>query len=103
MGGRHADHLRRLVMLEPRGHADMCGAVLTEPVAPGSHAGVLFMNNEGYGTMSGHGIIAADHHRARTRTADARRRRHVVVFDTPAGTVRARAGRHAGSASSTCR
>ena len=45
-------------MLEPRGHADMYGAILTEPVSPGSHAGVLFMHNEGYSTMCGHGIIA---------------------------------------------
>ena len=55
---KHADHLRRALMLEPRGHADMYGAVLTEPVSPGSHAGVLFMHNEGWSTMCGHGIIA---------------------------------------------
>src|SRR4051812_7463884 len=54
----HADHLRRALMLEPRGHADMYGAILTEPVTPGSHAGVLFMHNEGYSTMCGHGVIA---------------------------------------------
>jgi Proline racemase len=54
----HADHLRRALMLEPRGHADMYGAILTEPVSPGSHAGVLFMHNEGYSTMCGHGVIA---------------------------------------------
>ena len=54
----HADHLRRALMLEPRGHADMYGAILTEPVMPGSHAGVLFMHNEGYSTMCGHGIVA---------------------------------------------
>ena len=54
----HADHLRRALMLEPRGHADMYGAILTEPVTPGAHAGVLFMHNEGYSTMCGHGIIA---------------------------------------------
>jgi trans-L-3-hydroxyproline dehydratase len=45
-------------MLEPRGHADMYGALLTKPEHPGSHAGVLFMHNEGYSTMCGHGIIA---------------------------------------------
>src|SRR4030088_3846813 len=56
---RHADHLRRSLMLEPRGHADMCGAVLTEPVSPGSHAGLLFMHNDGYAALSGHGIVAA--------------------------------------------
>src|SRR5437867_6223371 len=54
----HADHLRRALMLEPRGHADMYGAILTEPASPGSHAGVLFMHNEGYSTMCGHGIVA---------------------------------------------
>ena len=54
----HADHLRRALMLEPRGHADMYGAILTEPVSPGSHAGVLFMHNEGYSTMCGHGVVA---------------------------------------------
>jgi trans-L-3-hydroxyproline dehydratase len=43
---RHADHLRRALMLEPRGHADMTGAVLTEPDAPGSHAGLLIMDGE---------------------------------------------------------
>ena len=52
------DDLRRALMLEPRGHADMYGALLTPPEHPGSHAGVLFMHNEGYSTMCGHGIIA---------------------------------------------
>ena len=45
-------------MLEPRGHADMYGALLTPPEHPGSHAGVLFMHNEGFSTMCGHGVIA---------------------------------------------
>ena len=52
------DHLRRALMLEPRGHTDMYGALLTEPERPDSHAGVLFMHNEGYSTMCGHGVIA---------------------------------------------
>ena len=55
---RHLDHFRRSIMLEPRGHADMYGALLTEPVTPGAHAGVLFMHNEGWSTMCGHGVIA---------------------------------------------
>jgi len=45
------DHLRRALMLEPRGHADMYGALLTEPERPDSDAGVLFMHNEGYTWM----------------------------------------------------
>jgi len=55
---KHLDHLRQSIMLEPRGHADMYGALLTEPVTPGAHAGVLFMHNEGWSTMCGHGVIA---------------------------------------------
>lgn len=56
---RHADHLRRSLMLEPRGHADMCGALFTSPVSLGAHAGVLFMHAAGYTPICGHGVIAA--------------------------------------------
>src|SRR5260221_11225931 len=90
-GKKRADHLRRALMLEPRGHADMYGAILTEPVAPGSHAGVLFMHNEGYSTMCGHGVIAV------TTIALERGLLHPggdgdsIVYDSPAGTIRARA------------
>src|SRR5215831_9801375 len=88
---KHADHLRRALMLEPRGHADMYGAILTEPVSPGAHAGVLFMHNEGYSTMCGHGIIAV--------TTIALERGLLmpggdgcsIIYDAPAGTIRARA------------
>src|SRR5438552_6061149 len=52
------DGLRRTLMFEPRGHADMYGAVPTEPVTPDGDAGVLFMHNEGWSTMCGHGVIA---------------------------------------------
>jgi proline racemase len=87
----HAGGLRRSIMSEPRGHADMCGAMLTEPVSPGAHAGVLFFDGDGCSAMSGHGIIAV--------TTIALERGLVmpggdgatVVFDTPAGIVRARA------------
>ena len=54
---KELDHYRRFLMLEPRGHADMYGAVLTEPVTPDGDVGVLFLHNEGYSTMCGHGII----------------------------------------------
>ena len=94
----HADHLRRALMLEPRGHGDMYGAILTEPASPGSHAGVLFMHNEGYSTMCGHGIVAV--------TTIALERGLImpgpdgttVVYDAPAGTIRARARIGAGEA-----
>ena len=52
------DHLRKGLMLEPRGHADMYGAIITEPTTSDGDLGVLFIHNEGYSTMCGHGIIA---------------------------------------------
>ena len=52
------DHVRRALILEPRGHADMYGAYLTEPVTETADLGVIFMHNEGYSDMCGHGIIA---------------------------------------------
>ena len=54
---RH-DHVRRLLMLEPRGHAEMYGAILVPPSAPGAALGVLFCHHEGYSTMCGHATIA---------------------------------------------
>jgi proline racemase len=93
----HADHLRRALMLEPRGHADMYGAILTEPVSPGSHAGVLFMHNEGYSTMCGHGVVAvttiALERGILVPGGDGR----TVVYDSPAGTIRAHARSAAGT------
>ena len=52
------DYLRTALMWEPRGHADMYGIILTPPVSPEADFGVLFMHNEGFSTMCGHGIIA---------------------------------------------
>src|SRR5215471_5314091 len=54
----HLDHLRRLLMLEPRGHFDMYGVLPVEPDLPGADLAVLFMHNEGYSTMCGHAVIA---------------------------------------------
>jgi len=53
----HLDQLRTALMWEPRGHADMYGALLTDPVSPDGDLGVLFLHNEGFSTMCGHGII----------------------------------------------
>src|SRR2546425_5525452 len=85
------DHLRRALMLEPRGHADMYGALLTEPVSPGSHAGILFMHNEGYSTMCGHGVVAVTTIALERGLLMPGGEGTRVVYDSPAGTIRARA------------
>ena len=53
----HYDHLRTALMWEPRGHADMYGCFLIPPVTPNADFGILFIHNEGFSTMCGHGII----------------------------------------------
>jgi proline racemase len=52
------DHLRRLLVNEPRGHADMYGCLVTEPEDAGADLGVVFFHNAGYSTACGHGTIA---------------------------------------------
>jgi proline racemase len=52
------DHVRRLLVHEPRGHADMYGCHVVEPNDDGAHLGVVFFHNAGYSTACGHGTIA---------------------------------------------
>ncbi len=85
------DGLRRLLMWEPRGHHDMYGCVVTPPVSSGAHYGVLFMHNEGYSTMCGHGVIGLATALIETGQVAAAGAETVLALDTPAGLVRARA------------
>jgi trans-L-3-hydroxyproline dehydratase len=91
---RRADRIRRVLMLEPRGHADMAGAVLTEPTQPGSDAGLLFMDNDGFGALSGHSVIAAATI-AISRGVLIVRDDRSIVFDTVAGPIRVSVDRDA--------
>lgn len=52
------DHVRRLLVLEPRGHADMYGCFVVEPNDAEADLGVVFFHNAGYSTACGHGTIA---------------------------------------------
>ena len=52
------DHLRKMLILEPRGHHDMTGAILVQPDHEQAHMGVLFMDNKVYSSMCGHAIIS---------------------------------------------
>src|SRR4029453_5052603 len=83
------DHLRTALMLEPRGHSDMYGALLTEPERTTSDAGVLFMHNAAYSPMCGPGVIAVGAI-AIERGLITPRRADEIVLDTPAGQVHAR-------------
>jgi proline racemase len=52
------DHVRRLLVHEPRGHADMYGCLVVAPNDGEADLGVVFFHNSGYSTACGHGTIA---------------------------------------------
>lgn len=82
-----AQHLRRLVMCEPRGHAGMRGAVLTEPVQPEAHAGLLFMDADGFYPCSFESAMAAAAVAIECGVIG-RRADESIVFDTAVGVLR---------------
>src|SRR5919197_5774871 len=86
----HLDHVRRLLVYEPRGHADMYGCFVTEPEDDGADLGVVFFHNEGYSTACGHGTIAL----VTWALESARLTGDEVVVDAPSGRLRCRARRN---------
>lgn len=87
----HADDARRSLMFEPRGHRDMYGAVLLPPHRDDADIAVLFMHNEGYSTMCGHGIIALTTGLVEEGLYPGSVPRTVIRWETPAGLVTATA------------
>lgn len=85
----HLDHLRKLMMLEPRGHDDMYGCILVDPVTPDGDFGVLFTHNEGLSTMCGHGIIAVTKAMIELGRLPVVEGENRVKIDSPAGRITA--------------
>jgi len=85
----HYDYIRRGTIWEPRGHADMYGAI----ISPSADADldVFFLHNEGYSTMCGHAIIALTKLVFETGLVIKEGKERDVIFNVPAGTVQARA------------
>jgi proline racemase len=86
----HADRVRRVAMYEPRGHRDMYGAVLLPPYRDDADLAVLFMHNEGYSTMCGHGTIALAAALVEEGLFPATEPETTIRFEAPAGLVVAR-------------
>jgi 4-hydroxyproline epimerase len=77
------DHIRRLVILEPRGSDALVGALLCQPTRDDCVAGVLFFNNTGYLGMCGHGSIGT----AVTLAHMGKISPGLLKFETPVGVV----------------
>ncbi|MCI9439341.1 MAG: proline racemase [Lachnospiraceae bacterium] len=87
---KNYDHYRKALMLEPRGHRDMFGALLTTPVHKEADLGVIFMDSGGYLNMCGHGSIGCATVAVEAGFIPVKEPYTDVVLDAPAGLIRAR-------------
>ncbi len=79
------DHVRRLLVNEPRGHADMYGCHVVPPNDDGADLGVVFFHNSGYSTACGHGTIALVTWALDEGIVERREGENRVVVDVPSG------------------
>jgi proline racemase len=79
------DHVRRLLVFEPRGHADMYGCFVVPPNDERADLGVVFFHNAGYSTACGHGTIALVTWALDEGVVERREGENRVVVDVPSG------------------
>jgi len=96
----HLDHIRRLLVNEPRGHAAMSGALLQPPTRPDADWGVLYIEVSGCLPMCGHGTIGVATVLVETGMVEVTEPVTSVRLDTPAGLVVADVSVHNGHAES---
>lgn len=84
---RDLDHLRTLLMFEPRGHSAMSGAILQPPTRPDADVGVLFIEVSGCLAMCGHGTIGVCTVLVETGMVAVTEPTTTIRLDTPAGLV----------------
>ncbi len=90
------DYIRTGLMWEPRGHADMYGAIITKPQSADADFGTFFLHNEGYSTMCGHAILALCKLVLETGMIEKRGDNPRLVIDAPPGKITAFAKRKNG-------
>lgn len=81
------DNLRTALMFEPRGHADMYGCILVPPNDEEGDFGIIFLHNEGYSTMCGHGIIAISTLAIEMKWIDVKEGENILKIDAPCGRI----------------
>ena len=79
------DHIRRRLVFEPRGHADMYGCFVVGPNDADADLGVVFFHNAGFSTACGHGTIALVTWALDTGVVERSEGENHVVVDVPSG------------------
>lgn len=87
----HHDSIRKLLTWEPRGHRGMFAAFLTEPVTPGAHFGLIYMDPRRYPYLCGHGTMGAVMTLIEAGLIPAKGDEMQVIVDTPSGPMKTRA------------
>ena len=82
------DYLRTSIMLEPRGHNEMFGSIMTAPTTDEADFGIIFMDGGGYLNMCGHGTIGAMTVAVETGVVDPVEPITHVVQEAPAGIIK---------------
>lgn len=83
------DDIRKLLMYEPRGSAEMCGSILMSPCDPKADMGIVFIETGGWPLMCGAGTIGAATVLVENGYVEMKAPFTQVTFDTPAGLVTA--------------
>jgi proline racemase len=86
----HMDYLRTAVMLEPRGHNNMFGSIMTQPTCDEADIGIIFMDGGGYLNMCGHGSIGAATVAVETGMVTVTEPYTYLTLEAPAGLVKAK-------------
>ncbi|HIW20868.1 MAG TPA: proline racemase family protein [Candidatus Dorea intestinavium] len=87
----HYDKYRQALMFEPRGHHDMFGAYLTDPISDEADFAVFFMDTGEYLNMCGHGTIGSVTAIIEGGLVEAKEPYTEVVLEAPAGIIRTKA------------
>ncbi len=82
------DTYRRALVLEPRGHKDMFGAVLTEPTVPEADFGVIFMDDKGCLNMCGHGSIGVATALVEAELVEIKEPYTYITLEVPCGIIK---------------
>ncbi|WP_286184255.1 proline racemase family protein [Clostridium sp. CCUG 7971] len=85
------DYLRKMIMLEPRGHSGMYGCILCEPVTEDGDFAVLFTHNEGLSSMCGHATIGLTKTAFEVGMLQGKEGENLVKIDAPCGRVESKA------------
>ena len=84
------DYVRTAIMLEPRGHNDMFGSIITQPTKEEADLGIIFMDGGGYLNMCGHGSIGAATVAVEAGLVTVTEPETTMVLEAPAGLVKAK-------------